>query len=195
MPPRLRFRVVDLATLATAFRADEPTPRRKINVQIKLPAARRKLAAHHHPRRRQTQGQLEKIGVSHPFPIPQADLGITKSNPLPTGFSEEPAKVDGAGYLRIFWSIVLPISPPILIVTAIWQFTGIWNEYLFGVTFSSGENQPITAALIGLSKTAGASADYGIQSAAVLLAALPTLLVYLFGGKYFVRGVTAGAVK
>lgn len=105
------------------------------------------------------------------------------------------AKVDGAGYLRIFWSVILPISSPILVVTAIWQFTGIWNEYLFGVTFSSGSEQPITAALIGLSKTAGASADYGIQSAAVLLAALPTLLVYFFGGRYFVRGLTAGAVK
>jgi glucose/mannose transport system permease protein len=105
------------------------------------------------------------------------------------------AKIDGAGYFRIFWSIILPISPPILIVTVIWQFTGIWNEFLFGVTFSEGAHQPVTAALIALSETAGASAEYGIQSAAVLLAAIPTLLVYFFGGKYFVRGLTAGAVK
>ena len=61
------------------------------------------------------------------------------------------ARIDGAGYFRIFWRIVLPLSPPILIVTVIWQFTGIWNEYLYGVTFSAGEQQPITAALIALS--------------------------------------------
>ena len=105
------------------------------------------------------------------------------------------AKIDGAGYVRTFWSIILPLSPPILVVTVIWQFTGIWNEFLFGVTFTGGPRQPVTAALIALSQTAGASAEYGVQSAAVLLAAIPTLLVYFFGGKYFVRGLTAGAVK
>ena len=60
------------------------------------------------------------------------------------------ARIDGAGFFRIFWRIVLPLSPPILIVTVIWQFTGIWNEFLFGVTFTAGENQPVTAALIAL---------------------------------------------
>jgi glucose/mannose transport system permease protein len=105
------------------------------------------------------------------------------------------ARIDGAGFFRIFWRIVLPLSPPILIVTVIWQFTGIWNEYLYGVTFSSGENQPITAALIALSARLSDAPQYGEQSAAVLLAAAPTLLVYLFGGRYFVRGLTAGAVK
>jgi glucose/mannose transport system permease protein len=105
------------------------------------------------------------------------------------------ARIDGAGYFRIFWRIVLPLSPPILIVTVIWQFTGIWNEYLYGVTFSSGEHQPITAALIALSARLSDAPQYGEQSAAVLMAAAPTLLVYLFGGRYFVRGLTAGAVK
>jgi glucose/mannose transport system permease protein len=105
------------------------------------------------------------------------------------------AKIDGAGYYRIFWRIVLPLSPPILIVTVIWQFTGIWNEYLYGVVFTAGESQPITAALIALAVGASESPQYGIQSAAVLLAAAPTLLVYLVGGKYFMRGLTAGAVK
>ena len=105
------------------------------------------------------------------------------------------ARIDGAGYFRIFWRIVLPLSPPILIVTVIWQFTGIWNEYLYGVTFSSGEHQPITAALIALSARLNDAPQYGEQSAAVLLAAAPTLLVYLFGGRYFMRGLTAGAVK
>jgi glucose/mannose transport system permease protein len=105
------------------------------------------------------------------------------------------ARIDGAGFFRIFWRIVLPLSPPILIVTVIWQFTGIWNEYLYGVTFSTGENQPITAALIALSARLSEAPQYGEQSAAVLLAAAPTLLVYLFGGRYFLRGLTAGAVK
>src|SRR5258708_18885022 len=58
------------------------------------------------------------------------------------------ARVDGAGYFRIFWRIVLPLSPPILIVTVIWQFTGIWNEFLYGVTFTTGGQQPVTAAPI-----------------------------------------------
>jgi len=106
------------------------------------------------------------------------------------------AKVDGAGYFRTFWRIVLPLSPPILIVAVIWQFTGIWNEFLYGVTFTSGAQQPVTAALIAISVTAPTDVpQYGVQSAAVLLAALPTLLVYFFGGRYFLRGLTAGAIK
>jgi glucose/mannose transport system permease protein len=106
------------------------------------------------------------------------------------------ARVDGAGYFRIFWRIVLPLSPPILVVTVIWQFTGIWNEFLYGVTFTTGAQQPVTAALIAISATAPTDVpQYGIQSAAVLLAALPTLLVYFFGGQYFLRGLTAGAIK
>ncbi len=105
------------------------------------------------------------------------------------------AKIDGAGFFRIFWRIVLPLSPPILIVTVIWQFTHIWNEFLYGVTFTTGAQQPVTAALMALSVAVSEAPQYGVQSAAVLIAALPTLLVYLFGGKYFVRGLTAGAVK
>ncbi len=105
------------------------------------------------------------------------------------------ARVDGAGFFRVFWRIVLPLSPPILVVSVIWQFTGIWNEFLFGVTFTSGSGQPVTAALIALSAAVTTEPQYGVQSAAVLIAALPTLLVYLFGGRYFLRGLTAGAVK
>jgi len=105
------------------------------------------------------------------------------------------ARIDGAGFWRIFRKIVLPLSPPILIVTVIWQFTNIWNEFLFAVIFSSGTNQPITAALIALSAGSQAVHQYGIESAAVLMAALPPLLVYLFGGRYFLRGLTQGALK
>lgn len=97
------------------------------------------------------------------------------------------ARIDGAGFWRIFMRIVLPLSGPILAVTVIWQFTSIWNEYLFGMVFTAGNQQPITAALM--------SVNAGGSSAGVLIGALPPLLVYLLGGKYFVRGLTQGAVK
>ena len=105
------------------------------------------------------------------------------------------ARIDGAGFFRIFRRIILPLSPPILIVTVIFQFTGIWNEFLYGVTFTSGGQQPVTAALIALSAAITSEPMYGEQSAAVLIAALPPLLVDLFGGRYFMSGLTAGAVK
>lgn len=105
------------------------------------------------------------------------------------------ARIDGAGFWRIFFRIILPISPPILIVTVIWQFTGIWNEYLFGVVFTSGSQQPITSALVALTAGGQTATAYDVMSAAVLIGALPPLLVYFFGGKYFVRGLTQGAIK
>src|SRR6516165_7355121 len=105
------------------------------------------------------------------------------------------ARIDGAGFWRIFWKIILPLSPPILIVTVIWQFTGIWNEYLFGVVFTGGRQQPITAALVALQTGEQNAHPYDIASCAVLIAAIPPLLIYFFGGKYFVRGLTQGAIK
>ena len=105
------------------------------------------------------------------------------------------ARIDGAGFWRIFFKIILPLSPPILIVTVIWQFTSIWNEFLYAVVFTSGTQQPITAALVALSTNGTNVRVYDVMSAAVLIGALPPLLVYLFGGKYFVRGLTQGAVK
>jgi glucose/mannose transport system permease protein len=105
------------------------------------------------------------------------------------------ARIDGAGFWRIFWKIILPLSPPILIVTVIWQFTGIWNEFLYAVVFTSGQQQPITAALIALSTNGTNLRTYDVMSAAVLIGALPPLLIYFFGGRYFVRGLTQGAIK
>jgi len=105
------------------------------------------------------------------------------------------ARIDGAGFWRIFRKIVLPLSPPILIVTVIWQFTGIWNDFLFGIVFSSGDHQPITAALIALTAGQTSVRQYNVEAAAVLIGALPPLLIYLFGGRYFMRGLTQGAVK
>jgi glucose/mannose transport system permease protein len=105
------------------------------------------------------------------------------------------ARIDGAGFWRIFRKIVLPISPPILIVTVIWQFTGIWNEFLFGVVLTSGKEQPITAALVALSAGETNVRQFDVMSAGVLIGALPPLLIYFLGGKYFLRGLTQGAVK
>ena len=105
------------------------------------------------------------------------------------------AKIDGAGFFRIFWRIILPLSIPIIVVSIIWQFTQIWNDFLFGVVFSSGERQPITVALNNLVNTSTGVKEYNVDMAAAIIAALPTLFVYVVAGKYFVRGLTAGAVK
>ncbi len=105
------------------------------------------------------------------------------------------ARIDGAGFWRIFYKIILPLSPPILIVTVIWQFTGIWNEFLYGVVLTTGKTQPVTAAVVAFAAQEQNVKEYNIISAGVLIAALPPLLVYFFGGKYFVRGLTQGAIK
>ncbi|CAM2007305.1 Carbohydrate ABC transporter permease [Acanthopleuribacter pedis] len=105
------------------------------------------------------------------------------------------ARIDGAGFFTIFWRIILPLSGPIIVVSVIWQFTQIWNDFLFGVVYSSGETQPITVALNNLVNTSTGVKEYNVDMAAALLAALPTLVVYILAGKHFVAGLTAGAVK
>ena len=105
------------------------------------------------------------------------------------------ATLDGAGFWQIFTRIVLPLSTPILVVTLIWQFTQIWNDFLYGVVFSGADSKPITVGLNNLSNTSSSVKEYNVDMAAALIAALPTLVVYVLAGKYFVRGLTAGAVK
>ena len=105
------------------------------------------------------------------------------------------ARIDGAGFFTIFWRIILPLSPPIIVVCVIWQFTQIWNDFLFGVVFSSGGSQPITVALNNLVNTSTGVKEYNVDMAAAIIAGLPTLFVYIVAGKYFLRGLTAGAVK
>ncbi|WP_171754101.1 ABC transporter permease subunit [Vibrio sp. MACH09] len=105
------------------------------------------------------------------------------------------AKLDGAGFFTIFFKIMLPVSTPIIMVTVIWQFTSIWNDFLFGVVYSGSETQPITVALNNLVNTSTGIKEYNVDMAAAIIAALPTLLVYVLAGKYFVRGLTAGSVK
>ena len=105
------------------------------------------------------------------------------------------AKIDGAGFFRIFWSIFLPLSLPIIVVTIIWQFTQIWNDFLFGVSFSQAGTQPVTVALNNIVNSTTGVKAYNVDMAAAIIAALPTLLVYILAGKYFIRGLTAGSVK
>ena len=105
------------------------------------------------------------------------------------------AMLDGAGFWRIFLRIVLPLSTPILVVTLIWQFTQIWNDFLFGVVFSSTDSKPLTVGLNNLANTSSSVKEYNVDMAAAMIAGLPTLIIYMVAGKYFVRGLTAGAVK
>jgi len=105
------------------------------------------------------------------------------------------AKIDGASFFRIFFSIFLPLSLPIIVVTIIWQFTQIWNDFLFGVSFSEAGTQPVTVALNNIVNSTTGVKEYNVDMAAAIIAALPTLLVYVVAGKYFIRGLTAGSVK
>jgi glucose/mannose transport system permease protein len=106
----------------------------------------------------------------------------------------EVASIDGANFFQMYTRIILPISIPGFVVTAIWQFTNIWNEFLFAVTVTNNpEKQPITVALVNL---AGSQVvEWNVQMAGALIAALPTLIVYIILGKYFIRGLLAGSVK
>ncbi|WP_321913915.1 MULTISPECIES: carbohydrate ABC transporter permease [unclassified Paraburkholderia] len=105
------------------------------------------------------------------------------------------ARIDGAGFFMIFTRIMMPISLPIFMVCLIWQFTQIWNDFLFGIVFSGVDSMPITVALNNLVNTSTGVKEYNVDMAGAIIAALPTLLVYVIAGRYFVRGLTAGAVK
>lgn len=105
----------------------------------------------------------------------------------------EAAKMDGATMLGIYRHILLPISLPSFVVVLIWQFTSAWNDFLFAVILTGNREWPITVALNNM---AGSQIiAWNVQMAGSLLAALPTLLVYVFLGRYFLRGLLAGSLK
>jgi glucose/mannose transport system permease protein len=106
----------------------------------------------------------------------------------------EAARIDGAGILGIYWRVMFPLSLPGFVVVIIWQFTNIWNEFLFAVTLlQKPELQPITVALRNL---AGSQIkEWNMVMAGALIAAVPTLLIYVFMGRFFIRGLLAGSVK
>ncbi|EAR11011.1 carbohydrate ABC transporter permease [Reinekea blandensis] len=105
------------------------------------------------------------------------------------------AKLDGAGFWMIFYRIILPLSTPIIVVSVIWQFTQIWNDFLFGVVFSDPDSQPVTVGLNNMVNSTTGEKRYNVDMAGAIIAALPTVIVYVVAGKYFVRGLTAGSVK
>jgi glucose/mannose transport system permease protein len=106
----------------------------------------------------------------------------------------EAARIDGAGLVRIFTNIMLPLSLPAFVVVSIFQFTNIWNDFLFGVTIlPNPQSQPVTVALNNLSGSF--SVDWNVVMAGAITAALPTALVYIFLGRFFIRGLLAGSVK
>ena len=105
------------------------------------------------------------------------------------------AQIDGAGFFRILWRILLPSSGPIIVVTVIWQFTNIWNDFLFGASFAGFDSLPMTVALNNLVNSSTGVKEYNVHFAGAIYAALPTLIVYIVSGRYFVRGLMAGAVK
>jgi glucose/mannose transport system permease protein len=105
------------------------------------------------------------------------------------------ARMDGAGFFGVLMRILLPNSAPIIVVTVIWQFTNIWNEFLFGASFSDFSSYPLTVALNNLVNSSTGVKEYNVHFAGAFIAAIPTLVVYLISGKYFVRGLMAGSVK
>lgn len=106
----------------------------------------------------------------------------------------EAARIDGAGILGVYWHVMFPVSIPGFVVVIIWQFTNIWNEFLFAVTtLQKPELQPITVALRNLSGSQ--IKEWNVVMAGALIAAVPTLIIYILLGRYFIRGLLAGSVK
>jgi glucose/mannose transport system permease protein len=105
------------------------------------------------------------------------------------------ARVDGAGFFRIFRSIMLPMATPMLVVAVILQVTGIWNDFILGLVFAGRENLPMTVQLNNIVNSTQGERAYNVDMAATLLTALVPLVVYFASGRWFVRGIAAGAIK
>ena len=105
------------------------------------------------------------------------------------------AQIDNAGFFQIFWRILLPSSGPIIVVSVILQFNNIWNDFLFGASFADLDSMPMTMVLNNLVNSSTGVKEYNVHFAGAILAALPTLVVYIVAGRYFWRGLMAGSVK
>jgi glucose/mannose transport system permease protein len=105
------------------------------------------------------------------------------------------ARIDGGGFWTIFFRVMLPMSTPMLVVATILQTTGIWNDFIFGLTFAGRENLPMTVQLNNIVHSTQGERAYNVDMAATMLAALVPLVVYFVSGRWFVRGIAAGAVK
>jgi glucose/mannose transport system permease protein len=105
------------------------------------------------------------------------------------------ARVEGGGFWRIFWHVMLPLSVPMLVVAAIMQLTGVWNDYILGLVFAGRDNLPMTVQLNNVINTTTGTRLYNVNMAATILTALVPLAIYFLSGRWFVRGIAAGAVK
>ncbi|MDP2367388.1 carbohydrate ABC transporter permease [Rhodoferax sp.] len=105
------------------------------------------------------------------------------------------ARIDGGGFFRIFVQLMLPMSTPIIIVAAIMQVTGVWNDYILGLVFAGRDNLPMTVQLNNVINTTTGTRLYNVNMAATILTSLVPLTVYFVSGRWFVRGIAAGAVK
>ena len=105
------------------------------------------------------------------------------------------ARIDGGGFWRIFWHVMLPLSAPMLVVAAIMQLTGVWNDYILGLVFAGRDNLPMTVELNNVINTTTGTRLYNVNMAATILTALLPLAIYFLSGRWFVRGIAAGAVK
>lgn len=105
------------------------------------------------------------------------------------------ARIDGAGFWRIFFQLVLPMSLPIIVVAAIMQVTGVWNDYILGLVFAGRDNLPMTVQLNNVINTTTGTRLYNVNMAATILTSLVPLAIYFISGRWFVRGIAAGAVK
>lgn len=105
------------------------------------------------------------------------------------------ARVDGAGFWRIYFQIMLPMSLPIFVVAMILQVTGIWNDFLFGVIYTKPDTYPMTVQLNNIVNSVQGVKEYNVNMAATIITGLVPLVVYFLSGRYFVRGIAAGAVK
>ncbi|MCF8154618.1 MAG: carbohydrate ABC transporter permease [Rhodoferax sp.] len=105
------------------------------------------------------------------------------------------ARIDGGGFFRIFVQLMLPMSTPIVIVAAIMQITGVWNDYILGLVFAGRDNLPMTVQLNNVINTTTGTRLYNVNMAATILTSMVPLVVYFISGRWFVRGIAAGAVK
>ncbi|WP_370660934.1 carbohydrate ABC transporter permease [Massilia cavernae] len=105
------------------------------------------------------------------------------------------ARIDGGGFFRIFAQLMLPMSLPIIVVAAIMQVTGVWNDYILGLVFAGRDNLPMTVQLNNVINTTTGTRLYNVNMAATVLTSLVPLAIYFISGRWFVRGIAAGAVK
>lgn len=105
------------------------------------------------------------------------------------------ARIDGGGFFRIFAWVMLPMSLPIIVVAAIMQVTGVWNDYILGLVFAGTDNLPMTVQLNNVINTTTGTRQYNVNMAATILTSLVPLAIYFISGRWFVRGIAAGAVK